>query len=90
MEKKYLIVKLNGHELGAFENVTSFEQVTPEQIKFTSDEGTFVYNKIINEIGSGWVSDDCDIYFDDYQLAGRRTLNRHAPEGQRKRVSIGR
>lgn len=88
MEKKYLIVKLNGRELGAFENVTSFEQVTPEQIKFTSDEGTFVYNKITNETGSGWVSDDCDIYFDDYQLVGRRTLNRHAPEERRERVNI--
>lgn len=86
MEKKYLIVKCGDRELGAFENVTRFEEDKEAgTLKFTSDEGSFEYER--NEYGF-YTCEDCFIKFDSYQYCGRRTLNNHCPEEQRQRQNV--
>lgn len=71
-EKRYLIIKQNGVELGAFEGLESIEE-NEGVLKFTSEEGSFEYVKGEDGI---YRSEDNDIEFDEYDVKGRRAINR--------------
>lgn len=70
-EKKYLEVSYKGMLVGAFENVTNFQETEDKSvISFNSDDGAFTYEKDVNDIYS---CEENHIIFTSYRLIGRRT-----------------
>ena len=92
MEKKYLEVIYNGKLIGAFENVTKFEE-RENEIYLESDDGNYTIkrNTSLPEFYGKWFSPELQLGFDEYKLCGRRTLRTHTDnlnEKTTKQVSL--
>lgn len=79
MEKKYLELIYNGNLIGAFEDVTRFEE-RENEIYLESADGNFTIprNTTLPSYYGKWFSAQLQLGFDEYNLCGRRSLRRHS------------
>lgn len=75
MEKKYLEIKRNGITLGAFEDVTKFEE-TENGFKIESADGNFEFVKSEDGLYLDKIK-KFPMVFDSYKMCGRRSFRRH-------------